>query len=96
MCSPPMISRLRPVASTASRKASSSNAFIDARSIGSIPSSSARIDGRVGPLKPNPTPTVDSTIGMSNALAVFASSRTCSSTRSALVSERMTSNISFW
>ena len=43
-----------------------------------------------------PTPTVVSTIGMSNALAVLASRRTCISTRSALVSERMTSNISFW
>ena len=30
----------------------SSNAFIDVRSIGSIPSSSDRIDGSVGPLKP--------------------------------------------
>jgi len=43
-----------------------------------------------------PTPTVESTIGVSNAFAVFASRRTCISTRSALVSERMTSNISFW
>jgi hypothetical protein len=66
------------------------------RSIGSVPSSSARIEGRVGPLKPYPTPTVESTIGMSNALAVLANSRACSSTRSAFVSERITSNISFW
>ena len=91
-----MISRLRPVAFTASRKAGSSKAFIEDRSIGSIPSSSDRIAGRVGPLNPNPTPTVDRTIGMSNALAALASSRTFSSTSSALVSERITSNISFW
>ncbi len=39
--------------------------------------------GWVGPLKPYPTPTVDSTIGMSSALAVLASKRTLSSTRSA-------------
>ena len=91
-----MIRRLRPVAFTASRKASSSNAFIEVRSIGSMPSNSARIEGSVGPLNPYPTPTVDSTIGMSSALAVFASSRTFSSTRSAGVSERITSNISFW
>ena len=50
----------------------------------------------MGPLKPYPTPTVERTIGMSNALAVLASSRTFSSTRSAFVSDRMTSNISFW
>ena len=91
-----MISRLRPVTFTASLNALSSNAFIDVRSIGSMPSSSARIDGIVGLLNPYPTPTVESTIGMSNAFAVFASRRTCISTRSALVSERMTSNISFW
>src|SRR5580698_9427863 len=91
-----MISRLRPVAATACRKASSSNAFIDVRSIGSIPSSSARTDGSVGPLKPIFTPTVDKTIGTPYALAVLASSRTCSSTRSVGVSDRMTSNISFW
>ena len=66
-----MISRLRPVAFTASLSASSSNAFIDIRSIGSIPAISDRIDGSVGPLKPAPTPTVVSTIGMSNAFAVF-------------------------
>jgi len=66
---------LRPVASTAWRKASSSNAFIDVLSIGSIPSSSSSREGTVGPLNPNPTPTVESTIGMSNAFAVFASSR---------------------
>ena len=89
-----MIRRLRPVAFTASLKASSSKAFIDDRSIGSMPSNSARIEGSVGPLSPNPTPTVDSTIGMSNALALFANS--LSSTRAASVSERMTSNISFW
>jgi hypothetical protein len=95
VCSPPMISRLHPVALTASLNASSSNAFIDVRSIGSIPSSSDAIDGSVGPLKPNATPTVESTIGTSNAFAVFASRRTCISTRSALASERITSNISF-
>jgi hypothetical protein len=91
-----MIRRFRPVAFTASLNASSSNAFIEYRSSGSIPSSSDRIDGSVGPLKPAPTPTVVSTIGTSNAFAVLASRRTCISTRSALVSERMTSNISFW
>jgi hypothetical protein len=61
-----------------------------------MPSSSASTDGRVGPLKPNPTPTVDKTIGTLNALADLAGSRTCSSTSSAFVSDRMTSNISFW
>ena len=54
-----MISRLRPVASTASRKPSSSKAFIDVRSIGSRPSRSDRIDGSVGPSKPYSTPTLD-------------------------------------
>jgi len=73
---------------TAWRKAGSSNAFIDDRSIGSMPASSDRIDGRVGPLKPNATPTVERTIGMPKALAVLANSRTCNSTRSALVSDR--------
>jgi len=91
-----MISRLRPVAFTASLNSSSSNAFIEYRSIASMPSSSDRIEGSVGPLKPAPTPTVVSTIGRPKALAVLASRRTCISTRSALGSERMTSNISFW
>ena len=91
-----MISRLRPVASTAARKASSSNAFIDVRSIGSMPSSSAKSDEIVGPLKPYPTPTVERTIGTSNAFAVLASSRAWSSTKSLFVSERMTSTISVW
>jgi hypothetical protein len=50
----------------------------------------------VGPLKPSSTPTVESTIGMSYALAVFASIRAWSSTRSAFVSERMTSIIVGW
>src|SRR3954451_10192848 len=63
------------------------------RSIASMSSSSAWIDGSVGPLNPYPTPTVESTIGMSNAFAVLARRRTLSSTRSALVSDRMTSNI---
>ena len=61
-----------------------------------LPSILSELDGIVGLLNPYPTPTVESTIGMSNAFAVFASRRTCISTRSALVSERMTSNISFW
>ena len=82
VCSPPMISLRRPVAWTACRKASSSNAFIDVRSISSMPSSSDRIDGSVGLLKPSFTPTVERTIGMPYALAVMASSRTCSSTSS--------------
>jgi len=47
----------------------------DVLSIGSTPSSSSRMDGTVGPLNPRLTPTVESTIGMSNARAVFASSR---------------------
>src|SRR5260370_26567460 len=38
---------------------------------------------------PAATPTLDSTIGMLNALAVLARRRTLSSTKSALVSERM-------
>jgi len=42
------------------------------------------------------SPTVVATIGTSYAFAVLANKRTCISTRSALVSERMTSNISFW
>ena len=91
-----MINRFFPVVFTASPKAESSKAFIEDRSIGTMPSSSDRTDGSVGPLKPYSTPTVERTIGMPNALAVLASSRTCSSTRSAFVSERMTSNISFW
>src|SRR3954470_5916827 len=78
-----MIRRLRPVAWIASRNAWSSNAFIEARSIASMSSSSDWIDGSVGPLNPYPTPTVESTIGMSNAFAVLASRRTWSSTRSA-------------
>jgi hypothetical protein len=65
-----------PVRSTASRNATSSNAFIEVRSMGSRPSSSARIPGSVGPLKPYATPTVDNTIGISNALAALASNRT--------------------
>ena len=51
----------------------------------SMSSSSDWIDGSVGPLNPYPTPTVESTIGMSNAFAVLARSRTWSSTRSAPV-----------
>src|SRR4051812_36546821 len=81
--SAPMISRFFPVVFTASRNAESSKAFIEDRSIGSMASSSDRIDGSVGPLKPHSTPTVERTIGMPNALAVLARSRTCSSTRSA-------------
>jgi hypothetical protein len=47
-------------------------------------------------LKPYPTPTVESTIGTLNALAVLASSLQFSSTIAESVSERMTSTISVW
>jgi hypothetical protein len=66
---------LRPVSFTASRNARSSNAFIDERSITGTPGNSARIDASVGRLKPAWTPTVDSTTGTLNALAVLASRR---------------------
>jgi hypothetical protein len=74
--SPAMMRRFLPVASTAARNASSSKAFIEDRSMGSRPTSSVWMEGTVGPLNPKPTPTVDSTIGIPNALAVLASSRT--------------------
>jgi hypothetical protein len=91
-----MISRLRPVARTVSRKAWSSNAFhrrpadrVDAVELGQDRRERGTVDAY-------PTPIVDKTIGMPNALAVLASSRTFSSTMSAFVSERMTSNKSSW
>jgi hypothetical protein len=87
--------RFFPVVFTASRKAEASNAFIEGRSTARCRRALTGLTER-GTVEPYSTPTVERTIGMPNALAVFARRRTCSSARSAFVSERMTSNISFW
>ncbi len=64
-------------------KGLSSQAFIDERSMTSMPGSSFRIDWRVGPFTPISTPTVDSTIGTLKAFAALMSSCTLRSTSSA-------------
>jgi hypothetical protein len=75
---------------------SPSNAAIDDRSIGSILSSSERIAGGAGLSLPDSTPTVETTIGTSNAFAVLISQRVWSSIRSAGVSDRIDSICCGW
>lgn len=63
--SPPITTRRRPVASTAARNSASSQELTPVRSISATPDRASRMAAMVPSFTPMPTPTVESTTGIS-------------------------------